>query len=81
MAESSKSNRIFDTINDMLESTKWQLMRPGAPKKIKMPEWDYGDIGNIMNHYRSAGWIVRASVAIETSKRSYTLEFVNPHHM
>lgn len=81
MAENSKSNRIFDTINDMLETTKWQLMKPGSPKKIKMPECDFGDIGAIMNHYRSAGWIVRASVAIETRKRTYTLEFVNPFHV
>ena len=80
MTEISKTNNVYEAINDMLSGTKWQLMTPGSPKKIKMPSCDYDSIGNIMNYYRSVGWIVRASIMIESGKRTYTLEFVNPHH-
>lgn len=80
MTESSRSHSVYDTINDMLNATKWALMTPGSPKKIKMPEYGHEYIGDIMNYYRSAGWIVRASIMIESGKRTYTLEFVNPHH-
>jgi hypothetical protein len=72
---------IYDSINDVLNGTKWQLMSPGSPKKIKIPEYSYSDVGSIMNYYRSAGWIVKATIMIESGKRTYTLEFVNPHHM
>jgi len=77
---SNVDNRVYDSINDMLNGTKWQLMTPGSAKKIKIPEYDYGSVSDIMNYYRSAGWIVKASIMLESGKRSYTLEFINPHH-
>ena len=80
MTESSSTNNVYDAINDMLSGTKWSLMTPGSPKKIKMPETHYDCVGDIMNYYRSAGWIVRVSIMIEAGKRTYTLEFINPHH-
>ena len=74
-------NRVYDAINDMLNGTKWQLMSPGAPKRIKIPEYDYESVGDIMNYYRSVGWVVKASIMLEAGKRTYTLEFINPYHM
>lgn len=80
METCSNTDRIYDAINDMLNGTKWQIMSPGTPKKIKMPEYEYSDITSIMNYYRSVGWIVKAGIMIELGKRTYTLEFINPHH-
>ena len=75
------TSNIYDAINDMLNGTKWQLMSPGSPKKIKIPEYDYESIGGIMNYYRSVGWIVKAGIVIELGKSTYTLEFLNPHYL
>ena len=80
MTETPAYSRIYESINDVLNGTKWNIMRPGSPKKIKMPDYDHPPISDIMNYYRSVGWIVRASLMIEAGKRTYTLEFVNPYH-
>jgi len=80
MLEAPAHTSVYDSINDVLNGTKWHIMRPGSPKKIKMPQSNHPPIDDIMNYYRSAGWIVRASLLIETDKRTYTLEFVNPYH-
>lgn len=79
---SDKPKDLYESINDMLEGTKWKLMRPGRPKRIDLGGFDCSqkDLESIMNHYRSVGWIVRASVMIKPDFRNYTLEFINPHH-
>ena len=79
---SNKPKNLYDSINDMLEGTKWNLMRPGRPKRIDLGgyECSQNDIEVIMNHYRKVGWIVRTTVIIKPNFRNYTLEFLNPHH-
>lgn len=79
---SNKPKNLYDSINNMLESTQWNLMKPGRPKRINLGGYEFSqqDLEAVMNHYRSVGWIVRASVMIKPDIRNYTLEFVNPHH-
>jgi hypothetical protein len=73
-------SRTFDSINDTLDATQWDLMKPGHPRKIKIKNHGIELIGLIMNHYRSVGWIVRTKIMIDIKHRAYTLEFINPHH-
>jgi len=79
---SNKPHDLFDSINDMLEGTKWTLMRPGRPKRIDLKGYECSqkDLEAIMNYYRNAGWIVKASVVIRPEFRNYVLEFINPYH-
>ena len=78
----SSEARTIETINDMLDKTQWTLMRPGNPRRITLKEeMTQEGIQRIMNHYRRAGWLVKTSVMVATNKRSYTMEFLNPHYM
>jgi hypothetical protein len=80
MTKENSINDAIESINDMLNKTDWASIKPGLPRKIKVPESERVDVSTLMNHYRSAGWIVRTSIMIEPKKRTYTMEFVNPHH-
>ena len=80
MEKLQAENDVYEGINKALDKTSW-LDLDGNPRKIKIQETSTEVVTNIMNHYRSAGWIVKASLEITTtSGRGFTLEFINPYH-
>ncbi len=82
MTTKSKTNSVISSINDVLEGTRWSLLKKGNPKRISLKKYKFTQvqISALMNHYRSAGWIVKASVEINTTSTDFTLEFINPHY-
>ena len=79
----TKTTSVISSINDLLEGTRWSLLKKGRPRKISLKKYRFTQlqISDLMNHYRSAGWIVKASVEINTKSTEYTLEFINPHYI
>ena len=82
MSKKTGTNNVIDSINNVLETTHWSLLKKGNPKRISLKKYQFTQIqiSALMNHYRKVGWIVKASVEISTKQTSYPLEFINPHY-